>query len=190
MHGHPSKNIFYANMARDTRQWQKQSKYGMLTGMQTAIIFCVQYMVYIGMIAAVTFFIFLPRAEQKRLALYGIIALPVTYIVAKLLALLYDDPRPFVVGHFAPLVAHAADNGFPSDHTLLLAALASVFYPYSKKASWTIWAITLVVGFSRVAAGIHHAIDIIGAIAIAIVVCRGIYALMHPRVAVAPGASA
>lgn len=155
--------------------------------MEAIIIFLAKYLVYIGLIVATGFFIFLPRAKQKRLALYGVIALPATYVVAKLLALLYYDPRPFVVGNFTPLVAHAPDNGFPSDHTLLLAALASVLYPYSKKASWTMWVITLVVGFSRVAVGIHHSIDIVGAIIIAIVVCRGVYMLFTPRSAVAPG---
>jgi undecaprenyl-diphosphatase len=155
--------------------------------METAIIFLAQYFVYVGLLVAAIFCVLLPRTKQKHLALYGMIALPATYIVAKLLSLSYYNPRPFVVGHFIPLIAHAADNGFPSDHTLLLAAVASIFYPYNKKASWVMWIITLVVGLSRVAAGIHHDIDIIGAIVIAIVVCRGLYALMFPRVVVAPG---
>ncbi len=155
--------------------------------MTALIIFSAKYLVYVGVVVAAAFFIFLPRAKQKRLALYGIIALPATYIVAKLLSLLYYDPRPFVVAHTIPLVPHAPDNGFPSDHTLLLAAIASVLYPYSKKASWTMWVITIVVGFSRVAVGIHHSVDIIGAGVIALVVCRGVYAFFAPRRAVAPG---
>ena len=155
--------------------------------MTALIIFSAKYLVYVGLGVAAAFFVFLPRAKQKRLALYGIIALPATYIIAKLLSLLYYDPRPFVVTHTIPLVPHAPDNGFPSDHTLLLAAIASVLYPYSKKASWTMWALTLIVGFSRVFVGIHHSIDIVGAIIIAIIVCRGVYIFFAPRRAVAPG---
>ncbi len=154
--------------------------------MTTLIIFLAKYLVYVGLAVAAIFFIFFPRVKQKSLMLYGVVALSATYVVAKLLSLFYYDPRPFVVAHIIPLIPHAPDNGFPSDHTLILAAVASILYPYSKKASWIMWAMTLVVGFSRVAAGIHHSIDIIGAIAIAIVVCRGVYALMRPRVAVAP----
>ena len=155
--------------------------------MDALIIFSAKYLVYVGALFAAVIAVLLPRAKQKALALYGVIALPATYVVAKVLALMYYDPRPFVVGHFIPLIPHAADNGFPSDHTLLLAAIASVLYPYSKKASWTLWIITLAVGFSRVAAGIHHSIDIIGAIVIALVVCRGVYVFLHPARAVAPG---
>lgn len=152
------------------------------------ILFSARYLIYVGLfIAAIAVFL-LPRAKQKGIALYGIIALPATYVVAKFLALLYYDPRPFVAARVVPLIPHAPDNGFPSDHTLLLAAVASVLYPYSRKTSWTLWIITLAVGFSRVAAGIHHSIDIIGAIIIAIVVCRGVYVFMRPRIAVAPGA--
>ncbi len=37
--------------------------------------------------------------------------------LVKLGGLLYAHQRPFVVHHVLPLVAHAADNGFPSDHS-------------------------------------------------------------------------
>lgn len=88
---------------------------------------------------------------------------------------LYFDPRPFVEGQFEPLIKHVADNGFPSDHTLLLAAIASVITFYDKRYATILWVITLVVGLSRVYAGVHHLLDIAGAILIALVSTSLVY---------------
>ena len=42
-------------------------------------------------------------------------------------------PRPFVVQHVAPLFPRDADNGFPSDHTLLATFFAVCVFFYSRK---------------------------------------------------------
>lgn len=113
---------------------------------------------------------------------FGIMALPIMYVALKLLAMLYFDPRPFVVDHFTPLIPHDPDNGFPSDHTLLSAATASVVYPYSKKISMVLWVLTVLVGASRVYTGIHHPVDVLGSICIALVVAALTYFLLLPKV--------
>src|SRR5258708_24028339 len=43
----------------------------------------------------------------------------------------WGRPRPFVAGHYAPLFAHANDASFPSDHLLVLGALAGT--------AWLAW---------------------------------------------------
>lgn len=119
----------------------------------------------------------LPKKQKSGAALYMIIAMTLMYLMAKLGALLYLDPRPFVTGHFIPLIPHAPDNGFPSDHTLLTAALAALIFPFNRKISTTIWIITALVGFSRVYAGIHHPVDIVGSVGIALLVSFFMYVL-------------
>lgn len=89
-------------------------------------------------------------------------------VVGKILNHDIQDPRPFVVKHITPLVAHAADNGFPSDHTLLTMTIASIVFVYNKKLGIILGAISLCVGLARVFAQIHHLEDIIGSIIIAI----------------------
>lgn len=123
------------------------------------------------LLAGLAFIYFLKqsRAEQKRLLLFATLTLPLTFIIGKLGGFLYDDPRPFITDHFAPLIPHEADNGFPSDHTLLCAAIAMIIYPSNKRLSLILWILTLLVGISRIGAGLHHATDIIGSILIAIV---------------------
>ncbi len=134
-------------------------------------------------IAGVAFVYFLkqPRGEQKRLVLFAALALPLVYVVSKIGALLYYDPRPFVSGHFRPLIPHEPDNGFPSDHVLLGASIAALVYPSSKGLSLALWALTLLVGMSRVYTGLHHPVDIIGSILMAIVVAALVYHVIKGR---------
>lgn len=91
-------------------------------------------------------------------------------ILAALLAGLgghfYNDPRPQFKDGSVPLFAHGNDNGFPSDHTLLASFLAFIAWPFSRKISYSLLAVALVIGWARVAAHVHHATDIIGSILI------------------------
>jgi membrane-associated phospholipid phosphatase len=81
-------------------------------------------------------------------------------------------PLPKIVASKAsdgtpPLFAHSGDpNGFPSDHTLLASFLAFGVYRYSKKAGYALMVVAVLIGWARVAAHVHHAVDIIGSIAV------------------------
>ncbi|MBI2463232.1 MAG: phosphatase PAP2 family protein [Candidatus Spechtbacteria bacterium] len=108
------------------------------------------------------------RDVQKRMIVFAVLALPLTYLAAKILGFFFYYPRPFVTDGFTPLIAHVADNGFPSDHTLISAAIAAALWPFNKKVSIALWALTIIVGFSRIYVGVHHGVDIIGSIVIAI----------------------
>ena len=140
----------------------------------SAIIFGARYLIYFVLLIVGIYFIRLPRDDQKRLVIFGITASFITYAVAWIAGLLYYDPRPFVTGHFIPLIPHAPDNGFPSDHTLLASVVASVVYPAARPLGLILWGIALIIGVSRIAAGIHSPIDVIGSMVIAIVVCAGV----------------
>ena len=141
-------------------------------------IFGAKYL-YIA-IAVIAFIYFSTEtwARKKQIAILGAIALPSIYIVAKIIGLFYYSTLPFVEGDVTSLIPHEADNGFPSDHTLLGAAISSVMYFFSKKISAVLWALTLVVGASRMYVGVHHPIDVAGSIIIAIAVTVSIYGLI------------
>lgn len=134
--------------------------------MNTIIILGAKYLILVSIVAYLIWFIRLPKHEKKQAFLFGLITLPLAYILAKIAGHFYFDPRPFVVGNFTPLIPHAADNGFPSDHTLLAGALAASVACFNKKFSMYLWIITILIGISRVAAGIHHWRDIAGSIVI------------------------
>src|SRR5690348_13209583 len=75
---------------------------------------------------------------------------------------LINDPRPFVAGHFTPLLPHGNDNGFPSDHTLLASFLGFAILRYRRGLGAAMLFVAACIGIARIAAGIHHLEDIIG----------------------------
>ena len=129
------------------------------------------------LVLALAFFWFLkqPKDKKKEILIFGLFALPVIYITAKLISLFYYDPRPFIQSHFTPLISHKADNGFPSDHTLISAAVSAVTYPFNKKLSVLLWVITALVGVSRIYVGVHHPIDVLGSMVIAAIAAFVLY---------------
>jgi len=144
------------------------------------IIIGAKYLLFLVILLAVIYFIKQDRNIKKQIVLYGAIALPMIYLLAQIMARLYFDPRPFIAGHFIPLIPHLPDNGFPSDHVLLASALAMVIFYYNCKIGILLWIITLLIGISRVLAGVHHPIDIFGSIIISIIVIFPIRYLILP----------
>lgn len=63
----------------------------------------------------------------------ALIAIAISVVMAQGLnlglGLLWFDPRPFIVPLGHTLVAHAADNGFPSDHATLVWTLGAGLWP-------------------------------------------------------------
>ena len=148
--------------------------------METVIIFIAQYLYLFALLGAALFFLSQPKDIKKSMAVCGLIVAPLAFIVSRIASHFYYDPRPFVVGHFAPLIAHAADNGFPSDHVLLTGAVAMVVWFYNKKWGAALWAFALLIGWARVYAGIHHWTDIFGSIAI-VLISGAVYLLAVQR---------
>lgn len=110
----------------------------------------------------------------------GIVALVLDLIAGHL----YYDPRPFVTHHLVPIIAHAADNGFPSDHALLTSFLCFTMFLYSKRLSLFLLVNALLVSWARVAAHIHNPRDIVGAFvisAVSVILVRFVAKLWESR---------
>jgi len=152
--------------------------------MGSVIVFGAKYLILILLLIAIAAVFKQSKENRMKILIFAVITLPVAYIVAKIASLLYYDPRPFVVGPpaggFTPLVAHIADNGFPSDHTLLSSTAAAVIYYFDKKTGTVLFALALLVGIARVLAGVHHVIDVAGSFMIAIAIPFFIYKLILP----------
>jgi undecaprenyl-diphosphatase len=145
------------------------------------LIFGAKYLIFVLILIAVASFFLAPKAARKKIALFGALLLPLSYIFAKIAGRLYFHPRPFVLNHFTPFIPHAADNGFPSDHTLLAAAISLAVFSYNKKLGIALGVLTIGVGASRVLAGVHAWIDILGSIVIALVACVIVQAILQKR---------
>lgn len=145
--------------------------------MDTVIIFGAKYLIWLVVLAALAYLFFSP--EWKRLGIFAAVSLAVAYVVGLIAGMLWYNPRPFVVDGTTPLVAHAANNGFPSDHMLMGATIASIIFVYNRTLGLVLWVLALAVGFARVAAGVHHLVDLAGAIVISICVVAAVEYLLR-----------
>ncbi|OHA92170.1 MAG: hypothetical protein A3J09_01620 [Candidatus Zambryskibacteria bacterium RIFCSPLOWO2_02_FULL_51_21] len=118
-------------------------------------------------------------SKYRKLIYAAILTFALAFVLSNIARALYFNPRPFVVGGFEPLIPHAPDNGFPSDHALLFSAIASVAMFLDKRLSILLWILAAAVGFYRVYAGIHHVIDILASFGISILSAYVAYAIIH-----------
>lgn len=144
------------------------------------MILAAKYLYLVIILFAIYYFIFTEKI-RKKILIALIFILPTAFIFSRILNGIYYNPRPFVIGHFVPLITHAADNGFPSDHSLISFAIASVVFLFHKKWGLILVVLGFIVGFSRVYAGIHHPIDIFGSFMISIVTVFIFNKFIKPR---------
>jgi undecaprenyl-diphosphatase len=130
------------------------------------VIFCAKYLVFAVAAAGLLYIAFSPAWRQ--LGAVTALSLAVAFAVGKGLGLLWYDPLPFVQQGIAPLIPHAANNGFPSDHMLLAATAASIVFVYNRRLGLLLWVLAAAVGAARVSAGVHHPVDVLAAAVIAV----------------------
>ena len=110
-------------------------------------------------------------AASRRGALLAVAgAILVAQGVNLTLGLLWFDPRPFMVPIGRTLVAHAADNGFPSDHATLVWTLGLGLIMTGAAVRWGAAACVygLAVAWSRVWLGVHFPDDMAGSALVAL----------------------
>ena len=106
--------------------------------------------------------------SKKMLILSGI-SLPLTIIGIFILNYLYYNSRPFVITHFDPIVSHIPDNGFPSDHAALTFLIALIIYKFNRKIGIFLFLISILVSITRIYIGLHHFVDILAGMLLAVV---------------------
>src|SRR4051812_3411940 len=113
-------------------------------------IFGAKYLVALSVIIPAVFLFFSSRTVVKNVLVLAVVSVAFAFIAGKIVGLFYYDPLPFVVGHFTPLIEHAADNGFPSDHMLLASVLAMVALRFNTMLGIGLGIIAVCVGISRI----------------------------------------
>src|SRR4051812_25819173 len=114
--------------------------------MDAFFIFGAKYLFLLAPVVALWVFWFLPRSEKKRFVVMLAAVCVAAIIIAKIAGAIYYDPQPFVVGNFIPLIEHSIDNGFPSDHTLFVAAISAVVWYFNRRAGLWLFLLAIVVG--------------------------------------------
>lgn len=146
--------------------------------MDNVFIFGAKYLFLFVPLIALVFFLRQSRSNQKEMVIFSAISVALICLLAVLASHLYFNPRPFVVGNFTPLIPHSADNGFPSDHVLLVSAIASVVTYFNRRIGLVLWGVTIIVAASRVYVGVHHFADVLASMIISLSVTALVYTSM------------
>lgn len=104
------------------------------------------------------------RPDQRRAALLAVALGALAGQCANLLlGMIWFEPRPFMAGIGHTLVVHAADNGFPSDHSTLMFALGTglILTGAARAAGVVVCLLGLGVAWARVYLGVHFPIDVL-----------------------------
>lgn len=113
----------------------------------------------------------------------GVVAAAIAFGVAHVAGRLVPEARPFVLLGRPALIAHAADNGFPSDHVIVGMAMLAARVGTGTRIATAL--MVALVGVARVVSGIHWLDDIVaGAVlglAIAWLVSAAWGSLVAPR---------
>lgn len=136
--------------------------------MNLLVVFSAKYLIYLIILIAVITFISSKSALRKNFAKLSILALPFTYITAKVLSFFIYHNRPFVDQNISPLIKHAADNSFPSDHTLLAMTISSIVFFYDRRTGSILFILSICLGLGRILAKVHYPIDILASTVIAV----------------------
>lgn len=90
-------------------------------------------------------------------------------LVNQAIGLVWQHPRPFMLGLGHTFIPHAADSSFPSDHLTLLWAVSFSFLMHRRprSAGAMLALLGLPIAWARIYLGVHFPLDIAGAALVA-----------------------
>ena len=108
-------------------------------------------------------------ASRRRLMLEATACGLFALLINQAIGLVWQHPRPFMIGLGHTLVTHVADSSFPSDHLTLLLAVAFSFLLGARWRSCGSILLTLAlpVAWARIYLGVHFPMDMVGAAVVA-----------------------
>jgi undecaprenyl-diphosphatase len=133
----------------------------------TLVAAVAQDSIFVVAAGAVLAWILSARPVKVALAVQVVVGLLVVAVLVRLAGAVHTDPRPFVSNPaLHPLFAHAADNGFPSDHTAVASAVALLVLLRRRLLGVGLLLLSVLAGAARVAAHVHHTQDIVAGLVI------------------------
>ena len=121
-------------------------------------------------IACMAIYWFTTDHKGKRVLLEGAAVVAFGLLVNQLITVFYFHPRPYMMGLCKPLIPHAPETSFPSDHATLLfgAAFALLFRSGWRSKGTLLLGIAVIGAWGRVYTGLHFPFDMLGSFAVAL----------------------
>lgn len=129
---------------------------------------------YLAFVLPVAFLVLLYKKSlflREKLLMIGVVfgSSFVGYVLTKIIRFFYIHPRPPLLYDVQSLLVESS-NSFPSMHATVFFAFSFAIYFFDKK--WGTWFLlaSLLMGISRVMAGVHYPTDILGGAIIGFVI--------------------
>ncbi len=104
------------------------------------------------------------RNMAIKACLVALLALGINQVIG----LVWQHPRPFMIGLGHTWIPHAADSSFPSDHMTVFAGIGlTLLFGGAFRLATTIWTAGIAVAWARVFLGVHFPLDMVGAVVVA-----------------------
>lgn len=103
--------------------------------------------------------------RNRRIMLEATVSGLTSLLINQIIGLIWQHPRPFMIGLGHTYIAHVADSSFPSDHLTLLWAVGFTFRMHAtqRTAGHILIALGLPVAWARIYLGVHFPLDMVGA---------------------------
>ncbi|KKQ08185.1 MAG: Bacitracin transport permease protein BCRC [Parcubacteria group bacterium GW2011_GWB1_36_5] len=108
--------------------------------------------------------------QKKKELLLAFLSSFLAYFLAVILKLLFHTSRPFLDLPNVQALFSETGFAFPSGHAAFFGALGVALFLTHKKAGYIFMFFAFIIGFSRVIAGIHFPIDILGGFVLGVIV--------------------
>ena len=142
------------------------------------------YLVPVGMALSLVGLWFTAGESQRRLrqqvgVLVALSAMAVASGSVMLVNAFYFRPRPFEDLDVSLLVYQPTDSSFPANTAAAVFAISAAVWGVNRQAGLVLFVAAGLYGLSRVYAGVHYPLDIVGGAAIGIVAAAAMARAMH-----------
>jgi undecaprenyl-diphosphatase len=132
------------------------------------VVFLAHYLIWLVIPAALLYPAF---KNSRRDAVKIVLTASVSFVLARLVftesirAIIYRD-RPFITNTVTQLIQKTVEASFPSGHTVAVVAIGAGLFIYDKPIGGLVIFMGIVIGVSRVIAGVHFPADILAGLVI------------------------
>ena len=127
------------------------------------VVFLASYLQYFLVLFFILLLYFSLHPKRKKIYIFSVTIISALFsrAAAEIIRFFYHHPRPFV-NHPVHQLLPESGWSFPSGHSSFFFAMATAIYFYNKKWGLGFFIAALFMNISRIIAGVHYPLDILG----------------------------